>query len=134
MPWHIRHSGHTDALHTACVNNLSCMLSRPCPDYAMLLYTTVCYAMRCCTMPCHIKPRCAHFRRILALQGAPWCYTNSAWTLNGDYLIQWGGRWGPFMKSQPHRWALSGLKCTPQLFVAHSERGMLTHEQLGDRQ
>ena len=113
------------------------LLSRPCPDSAIL--STLQYAMLCCTTPRHIKPCYAHFRRThlrrtLALQGAPWCYTNPAWTLNGDYLIQWGGRWGPFMKSQPHRWALSCLKCTMKLSVAHSEEGVLTLEKLGEGQ
>ena len=40
------------------------------------------------------------------LQGAPWCFNNNAWTLSTEYLIEWGARWGPFMKSEPYRSAL----------------------------
>lgn len=37
------------------------------------------------------------------LQGAPWCFSNNAWTLSTEYLIEWGARWGPYMRSQPYR-------------------------------
>ena len=38
-------------------------------------------------------------------QGAPWCFTNNAWTLSTEYLIEWGARWGPYMKKEPYRYA-----------------------------
>lgn len=96
----------------------------------MLLVAMLLYAMLCYATPCYGKPSYAHVRRALALQGAPWCYTNPAWTLNGDYLIQWGGRWGPFMKSQPHRWAL----LRPKSAQSPIQREACLHEELGDRQ
>ena len=98
-----------------------------------LALTILCHAMPRHAMPRHAEPCYAHLRRTLALQGAPWCFQpTAAWTLNGDYLIQWGGRWGPFMKSQPHRWVLSRLKSTMKLSIAHTEAGVLPHEELGD--
>ncbi|KAK9803187.1 hypothetical protein WJX72_011823 [[Myrmecia] bisecta] len=33
-----------------------------------------------------------------------WCFKGNPWMMNADYLIQWGARWGPAMKSQPYRW------------------------------
>ncbi|DBB06814.1 hypothetical protein WJX82_002835 [Trebouxia sp. C0006] len=41
--------------------------------------------------------------------GAPWCFTNNAWTLSTEYLIEWGARWGPYMKKEPYRWVSSIL-------------------------
>ena len=40
---------------------------------------------------------------VVMMQGAPWCFTNDAWTLSTEYLIEWGSRWGPYMKIQPYR-------------------------------
>lgn len=40
---------------------------------------------------------------VIMMQGAPWCFTNDAWTLSTEYLIEWGSRWGPYMKIQPYR-------------------------------
>ena len=49
------------------------------------------------------KQICPCDSRGIVVQGAPWCFDNNAWTLSTEYLIEWGARWGPYMKSQPYR-------------------------------
>jgi len=48
-------------------------------------------------------------------QGAPWCFTNNAWTLSTEYLIEWGARWGPYMKKEPYRYPT----CHAALYTVH---------------
>lgn len=49
-------------------------------------------------------------------QGAPWCFTNNAWTLSTEYLIEWGARWGPYMKKEPYRYPTCHAACTLYTF------------------
>ncbi len=49
-------------------------------------------------------------------QGAPWCFTNNAWTLSTEYLIEWGARWGPYMKKEPYRYPTCRAACTLYTF------------------
>lgn len=49
-------------------------------------------------------------------QGAPWCFTNNAWTLSTEYLIEWGARWGPYMKKEPYRYPTCHAACTQYTF------------------
>lgn len=36
--------------------------------------------------------------------GNSWCLTDQAWTFDGTYLYQWGGRYDLIMKAQAYRW------------------------------
>ena len=41
------------------------------------------------------------------VQGATWCFGGLAWVLDAQFLIAWGARYSPELRSQPSRHAPS---------------------------